>query len=338
MVAPPFGQTGGPEVVVKNLTSSLLKLGVDITLFAPADWKTRAKHIHTLPQSLWSMKNFKDQKNSERKKLITTSQFKALKHQKDFDLIHFHQQRHAYKAGRLAKIPCLLTFHSGITPDIFEKTKKARIFTIALSNAHRKKFKVSAIIRNGINVKKIKPSFRKGSYLIAIGRIAEAKGIDTAIEIAQKTGKNLLIIGRVGISKERQKYFNEKVKPFLNDKIIFKHEVPQEEMFRYLKKAEAMLFPIRPKKESLRVCPLVVMESLACGTPVIGTKIQSLPELSKKPRIACLSNDKDILIGAVKNISRFNRKSCRKYAEEQFDSSQMAEKYLDLYKKILKIA
>lgn len=335
MIAPPFGPTGGPEVVVKHLTDALLKLGAAVTLFAPADWKTRAKHIPTLPQSLWLMKNFKNQKDSERQDLITTSQFKALERQKDFDIIHFHQQRHAYKTGPLAKIPCVLTFHSKITSEIFKKTKKAKIFMVALSRTHQKKFKVSAVIRNGIPVKKMKFSLNQGGYLITIGRVAESKGIDTAIEISRKTGKKLLIIGRIGVSKERQLYFNEKIRPFLGDKIIFKDEVPQKEMFKYLRGAEALLFPIRPNGKNLAVCPLVVMESLASGTPVIGTVIESLPELSKKPRIACLSNNKEALINAVKNIERFSRNECRKYAEKNFDSSVMARKYLELYKKIL---
>lgn len=337
MIAPPFGPTGGPEVVVRHLTEALVKLGADVTLFAPADWKTSARHIPTLPKSLWAMKNFKKQTPLERKSLIVSGQIKALEHQEDFDILHFHQQRHVGELAGLVKIPYVLTFHSKVTSDVIEQTKnEALFFTVALSKEHKKNFNISAIIRNGIPIKEIKPSFKEGFHLIAIGRLTESKGIDTAIEIAKKTGKKLLILGRVGVSKERQKYFNEKIKSFLSKKIIFKNEVPQKEMFAYLREAEAMLFPIKPKKKSLAVCPLIVMESLACGTPVIGVPISSLPSLSKNPRIACLSNNKKVLIKAVKNIDKFNRVECRKYAEKNFDSSIMAKKYLALYKKILK--
>jgi glycosyltransferase involved in cell wall biosynthesis len=337
IVAPPFGPTGGPEVMVQHLTEALVKLGADVTLFAPADWKTSAKHVATLPKSLWAMKNFKNQTPEERKALIASSQMKALKHQKDFDILHFHQQRHVGELAGLVKIPYVLTFHSKITPETLDQTKnETAFFTVALSKEHKKNFNISGIIRNGIPIKQIKPSFKEGSHLIAIGRLTESKGIDTAIEIARKTGKKLLILGRVGISKERQKYFNEKIKPFLSKKIIFKNEVPQKEMFEYLREAEAMLFPIKPKKKSLAVCPLIVMESLASGTPVIGVPISSLSSLSKNSHIACLSNNKKALIKAVKNINKFKRKECRKYAEKEFDSSIMAKKYLALYKKILK--
>lgn len=108
-------------------------------------------------------------------------------------------------------------------------------------------------------------------------------------------------------------------------------EVPNKQIFRYIRNAEALLFLIRTPE----VCPMAVAESLACGTPVIGTNVGPLPEMLKSKRIGFLSNSLNSLVKAVKNIEQFDRRACRKYAEKYFDSSVMAEKYIELYKKII---
>ena len=333
IIAPPFGNNGGPEIVAQNLANALFELGADVTLFAPADFFTKAKHIHTLPQSLWKMKDFKFQSKEERKNLRISSQMEVLKYQDEFDIIHLHSQKYAHLVGKAAKKPCILTFHNKIVADEFEKIKKTGIYTVALSQTHGNDLDFSAVIANGIPVKNIQPSFEIGKYLIAIGRLTEPKGIDIAIEIAKKTGNKLLIFGRIGNSIERQKYFNEKIKPLICDDIIYKGEVSQKEIFEYLKNAQALLSPIR---RVTKVCPLTVIESLACGTPVISSPMNPIPEILNDPLIACLSDDFDVLVDAVKNIKRFDRKKCRKVAEIFFDSSVMAKKYLELYKKIIK--
>lgn len=336
MIAPSFGDIGGPEVVTQNLTNALIEKGLDVTLFAPGDWKTKAKHISTLPKSLWNMKDFKDQTEYERRNLILLSQLSVLKHQQDFDILHIQSQRYAYAVAELSEKPCVLTIHNNIAVRDFNQIKKAGVYPVALSEEHGRALKTSAIISNGIETKKIRFSFAKGDYLITIGRLAEAKGIDRAIKIAERANKKLLIFGRIGNSPERQAYFNTKIKPALNNKIIYMGEASQKDIFRYMKKAEALLFPITPPgRDHLRVVPLVVMEALACGTPIIGAPISSIPKEIKSPGVSCLSNDLDVLTQAAKATGRFNRKKCRELAEKYFDSSVMAKKYIELYQKIL---
>lgn len=332
IVAPSFGEIGGPEVVAKTIAYALKKEGVDVTLFAPGDWKTDVKHIHTLPESLWNMKDFKLQTEEERRNLIIKSQLKVLDYQQDFDIIHLNSQRYAHLVAGQTKKPCLLTFHNKIKEEEFSRIKKIGIYTVALSDSHGNGLDVDAVIENGISVQKIKPSFKKGEYLISIGRLAEPKGIDIAIEIANKAEKKLLIFGRIGNSPERQKYFNQKIKPFLNENIVYMGEVSQLEIFKYLKKAEALLFPIR---RNIKVCPLIVAEALACGTPVIGTAINPTPKMLKDSKVSCLSKNFNVMVKAAKLTENFDRKKCRKVAEKLFDSSIMAKKYLALYKKIL---
>ncbi|HPN96198.1 MAG TPA: glycosyltransferase [Candidatus Moranbacteria bacterium] len=334
MVAPPFGDNGGPEIVTQNLTDALLRLGADVTLFAPADWKTKAQHVPTLEQSLWNMKNFALQDKVSRRNLIISSQTKVLSYQDKFDIIHLHSQKYAYTIAASAKIPCVLSFHNKINEDLFCQLKKTSIFTVSLSNSQKGLLKTSAMIYSGIPLNNIVPSFDSGKYLIAIGRLAEQKGIDTAIQIARKAAKKLLIFGRIGNSQERQHYFNKKINPFIDGKnVIYKGEVSNKEIYKYLRDAEALLFTIKRPE----VFGLVAIEALASGTPVIGTKIAPLPEFLIDPKTSFLSNNLTELISAAKKPEiLFDRKKCRQYAENNFDSLVMAKKYLKLYKKILK--
>jgi glycosyltransferase involved in cell wall biosynthesis len=333
IVAPPFGSIGGPEVVAQNLTDALLKKGIDVTLFAPKDWKTKAKLIPTLEKSLWNIKNFSKQPVRVRNNMIISSQVKILSYQKDFDIIHLHSQGYAYAVGINLSVPSVLSLHSHIGLGEFQQIKKTGVHIVSLSDSQQEKIKTEATIWNGVPVEKIKYSAKKGKYLIAIGRLTNQKGIDVAIQIAKKAGKKLLIFGRIGNSEERQEYFANKIKPFIDGKqIIYKGEVSHERIYDYLRNAEALLFTIKGSE----ICPMVVAESLACGTPIIGTRIKPLLEILKDKKTAFLSDDINKLVKCVKNINNFDRQACRTYAEKYFDSSVMAEKYLELYYKILK--
>lgn len=333
MVAPPFGPEGGPEVVCRHLTNALVKKRINVTLFAPDDWETRAKHVRTLPISLWKMKNFKKQSEYFRKNLIYTSQLKVIKYQENFNIIHLHSQRSAYAVAKFLEKSCLLTLHNIIGPMDLEQIRETNLNLVAISPGRRQKIKTGTVIENGIDVNEIKYSLKKGKYLLAVGRIIEQKGVDIAIKIAKRAGKKLIIIGRIGNSPKRQDYYNKKIKPFLNKNIIHKNQMSQKRAYEYMKNAEAVVSPIRGR---LSVTPLVIMESLACGTPVISTPIYPNPEFTKNKKIGFFSSDINKLIKAAKETDKFDRAECRKCAEEFFDSHLMAEKYIKLYKRILK--
>lgn len=334
MVTPVFGTTGGPEIVAANLVDSLLEKGVDVTIFAPGDWKTKAKHVVTIPQSLREMKDYYEQTSRTRINFVLASLVKVLFYQNDFDIVHLHSQRWSFPISFNLNVPCVITCHSLIDKQDFEFASKYS-HIVSISQYQKGDLETSATIWNGVPVKNVEASFEKGRYLIAIGRISEQKGIHNAIAIAKKAGKKLLIFGRIGATEEKKKYYQEKILPHLDGKnIILMKEVPNNEIYEYLRNAEALLFPITKPE----VFGLVVAEALACGTPVIGTCIDPVPELLQNPKTAFLSNDIDQLAEAAKNIDTlFDRRECRKYAETHFDKSIMAEKYIELYKKILGI-
>lgn len=333
MVVPPFGITGGPEQVAYNLTEALVKMKVDVTLFAPADWTSSAKQIPTLPRSMWNMPDLGKLTDQEKQKIIVDSQMKVLDFEDQFDLIHFHSQRYAAMVAQQAKIPCLVSIHSMIEPADFIKLKNAGVYTVTLSQTQRGRLDSDATIPNGIPVSQIEYSLETGEYFICVARLTPQKGVHRAISLVQKTHEKLLIIGRVGNDPERKKYFAEQIKPHLNSQIKYLGEKDHGEVLRYLKGAKALLFTITKPE----VFGMMILESLACGTPVIGTTVGPLPEVvGNRPEIAFLSDEDQALVETIKLAGKkFNREQCRRYAAANFDSRKMAEKYLAVYQKII---
>lgn len=329
IVAPPFGEIGGPEVVAKNLAEALQEEGIDVTLFAPGDWKTRVKHVPTLKKSIWNMAS-SEKGNVE--KLRIDNQMEVVGHADKFDIIHFHCQRYSPLAAEKINKPCVLTFHNNFSKEAVLMAKKAKLHLVAISHAQNKENLADVVIYNGIPIKDIKSSYDEGKYLLFLGRLTDQKGVDKAIQIAKKAEKKLYILGRIGNTKERKEYFEEKIKPFIDGKqIYYPGTVDHDKVYEYCAGAQALLFPIR-RPEAFG---LVAIEALACGTPVIGTRVAPLPEILKDDQVAFLSDDVDELVEAAKNSSLFDRKACREYAKKNFDSSVMARKYIEFYKKLL---
>lgn len=331
MVAPCFGPNGGAEVVVQNLTDALLQKGADVTLFAPADWKTKAKHIVTLPQSLWNMPDFQNQTETVRRNLILSSQVKVLGCQNDFDIVHLHVMKYAFVIANNLNRPSILTTHNSLSLPTYDLIRSTNATTVAISKSNKKRTAGSRVIYNGIPTENIIPSFEKGEYLIAIGRLTFEKGIHEAIKIAKSARKKLIIIGRIGVSENRKEYFEKHIKPHIDGKnIIHINEVSHNKIYEYLRKASALIFtPLWEEPFGM-----VAVEALASGTPVIGFPSGALTELINDNSIGFLSKHKNELVRAVNNSDQFDRKKCRRRAEK-FDSSIMAEKYLNLYRKII---
>ncbi len=331
IVAPVFGKTGGPELGTIQLADALVNLGVDVTLFAPADFPTRAKLHPILHTSLWSFPNFSEQTEEERKELIKKSQSEIISHQEKYDIIHLSSQRYAYEIVKQLHIPTLLTLHNKISVEDMRLLRTTPIRIVTLTKKYQNAIGADAFIYPGIPLSEIVPSFSAGNGLITIGRITEQKGISEAITIAQKANKPLTIIGRIGNTPERQAYYREKVGPFLGKDIRHIESLPNHELLTLLSQSEALLFPIVRPETFGRVSA----EALASGTPVIGSLTDPLPEVLNSPDIAFLSDSLDELADAALHTKRFNRQSCRRYAEEKFNIRVSAQKYIDLYQNIL---
>jgi glycosyltransferase involved in cell wall biosynthesis len=332
IVSPPFGQTGGPELTSVQLADALVDKGLDVTLFAPADFVTKAKLEPTMERSLWKMSDLSKMSTFEKRNLIISSQVKIISLQDNFDIIHISSQRYGYAVAKNIHKPKIITLHNRMKKRDYAFLKKTGIATIALTKKYKELIGANAFVYPGIPIKETTPSFKKGSGLITIGRITDQKGIHIAVKIAHEAKKKLTIVGKIGKSQERQDYFKKYIRPYLKrSSLIIVEEISNKNLLKLIAKSEALLFPITRPETFGRVS----IEALACGTPVIGTKTDPLPEILKNKEVSFLSNDMKELIFAAKNTDMFDRKECRNYAEKYFTSSLMAEEYIKLYKKLI---
>lgn len=333
IVALSYSPTNGPELTATQLAEALQDAGVDITLFAPADFSTRIKkHVPTLPQSLWNMPDFKNQTPLERRNYILSSQMKILAKQEEFDLVHIGYQTYAYTITRNLRIPSVVLLNARDVKRNIDQIKSAGAFTVTLNKKDQDAMGADAFLYPGVPLKDIKPSFSPGNGLIAVGRCTPQKGLPDAIRIAKNAGKALTIIGHVGIGEESRQYFEREIAPHINGKDILHYEhLPNTKLLQMLSQAEALLFPITTPETFGRV----TAEALACGTPVIGTCVDPLPETLQNSQVSFLSNNFEELAEAALHTERFDRIACREYAEKNFDIDQIAKKYLSIYKKVL---
>jgi glycosyltransferase involved in cell wall biosynthesis len=170
-----------------------------------------------------------------------------------------------------------------------------------------------------------------GQYLAFLGRMSPEKGVERAIEIAQKAQMELRIAAK--IYPEERAYFKEKVSPLLHSArrwVEFIGEVGGEEKDKFIGRAKALLFPIAwPEPFGL-----VMIESLACGTPVIGWRNGSVPELIRDGRTGFVVETVDEAIRAVNSVGHLSRQACRVEFESRFDAARMAEDYVQVYRNL----
>jgi glycosyltransferase involved in cell wall biosynthesis len=165
--------------------------------------------------------------------------------------------------------------------------------------------------------------------LVFLGRIEEIKGTHLAIEIAHKTQRKLIIAGNIPADKEQ--YFDQKIKPFLNDQIQYAGPLNDDQKNRVLGNAHAMLMPI----EWNEPFGIVMVEAMACGTPVIGLSRGSVPEVITNGITGYACTSVDEMIAAVNNCSGLNRRIVREHASTKFSNTVIVKEYLALYQKLI---
>ena len=167
-------------------------------------------------------------------------------------------------------------------------------------------------------------------YLAFLGRISPEKGVDRAIEIAEKSGRKLKIAAKVDPTE--QEYFSKEIEPMLNRPFIeFVGEIGEEDKGQFLGNASALLFPI----DWPEPFGLVMIEALACGTPVIAFENGSVPEIIESGQSGYVVRDVNEAASAVGRISALRRWKCREAFEQRFSARRMASDYLDIYRRLV---
>jgi mannose-6-phosphate isomerase-like protein (cupin superfamily) len=316
----------GPwENIVSLLTEELLRLNVDVTLFATADSKTNGKLVSACPLP-YSEDTTLDPKVYE---CLHISQLFEMADQ--FDLIHNQFDFLPLTYSGLIKIPLVTTIHGFSSPAILPVYKKynGKVHYIAISEADKSpELNYLATIYHGIDIAQFSFNANQGKYLLFFGRIHPHKGVIEAIEVAKMAGIKLLIAGIV----QDEEYFKTKVEPLVDgERVEYIGSVGPDKRDKVLGGAVALLHLISFEEPF----GLSLVESMACGTPVIAFGRGSIPEIIKDGSTGFIVDGIEGAVKAVGNISLIDRNVCRTHVEEKFTAKRMANDYLEAYTNIL---
>ncbi len=321
---------GGTERVVSWLTEELVAQGHDVTLFASGDSRTSATLVPAIPKGLRLSGIYDHTANT----LIMLEHIR--KRADDFDIIHFHVDLLQFPLFQDLFQKCVTTLHGRLDmPDlcsIFQLFPGMPL--VSISNNQRSPMPPAlnwvSTIHHGLPSNFCSFSPRDAGYLAFLGRIAEEKRPDRAIEIAKRSGVPLKIAAK--IEPTDRGYFTDIIKPLLDHPLVeFVGEIGDHEKSEFLGGALALLFPI----EWPEPFGLVMIEAMATGTPVIAWRRGSVPEIVDQGITGVAVDSIDDALQAIKHVRSMSRFSVRQRFEMRFTASRMAQKYLAVYQRIL---
>ena len=322
---------GGIELVVGLLTDELVRRGHEVTLFASGDSLTLAKLISVHPRALRLDSTIRDSSIYEFLQIASVYEKAA-----DFDIIHSHMGVATLTSANLVTTPTVHTLHGIFTPDnekIFKHCRKQPYISISNSQKEpRLGLNYVDTVYNGIDVSSYEfyPQPTEPSYLAFLGRMSPEKGPHLSIEIAKKTGRKLKLAGKVDLVD--WEYFEQKVKPHIDgQQIEYLGEANHHQKNALMGGAYATLFPITWREPF----GLVMVESMASGTPVIAMRMGSTAEVIVNGETGFLCDNVEECINAIDQVRSLNRYACRQYVEEHFSVQQMTDGYEAVYQKLI---
>jgi len=322
---------GGTERVVHWLTEELVALGHDVTLFASGDSRTSAKLEVTWPRALRLDGSVRDA-NALHLVMLERVRQKC----NEFDILHFHLDYYPFSLFSRGSIPFVTTLHGRL--DLPEHQPVFSTFSsvpvISISNSQRRPVPQAnwvQTIYHGLPEKLLAPEPARPKYLAVLGRIAPEKATDRAIRIAKRCGIPLKIAAKV--DRVDQEYFDESIRPLLDSPDIeYIGEINDREKSEFLSGAIALLVTI----DWPEPFGLVMIEAMACGTPVIAFNRGSVPEIVEDGLTGFIVEDETSAVGAVKRLSELDRRKVRARFEERFTARRMAMDYLAAYRDLMK--
>jgi glycosyltransferase involved in cell wall biosynthesis len=317
---------GGTERVVAWLVDELVDLGHKVTLFASGDSNSKAELVPVCPRALRLGKPRPDPVAAQAALLEAVAQ-----RADEFDVIHAHIDWLHLPIVQRAGIPFLTTLHGRL--DLAGLSDMIRLFPTApyVSISDNQRIPLAAAkwlgtVHHGMPSNLLKPSFRPGQYLAFLGRLTHEKGAHVAIRIAQATGMPLRIAAKV--PRDHRRYFKEHLEPLIDGKNIqLVGEVDDRRKQGFLDGAAALLFPINwPEPFGL-----VMIEAMACGTPVIAFRAGSVPEVIDDGVTGFIVDSEEEAVRAVNLVGKLNRREIRRAFERRFTARRMADDYVDIY-------
>jgi len=333
IVAPPFisvppKQYGGTELFVAHLAGGLVKHGIKPVVYANGESHLPGVEVRWLyPKTDWPPKaaDFGNQMKD-----INHSSWAVADAMRECDLIHMNSSV-GLAMSRFAALPWVYTVHHAKEDALREFYQSyTDVHYVFISEAQRRLTHLpnSRTIHHGVDVHLYKVGEGKRDYLAFLGRIAPVKGTHLAIEVAKRTGIPLKIAGE--IQPIFRTYYEKEVKPHIDGKFIeYVGEVGLKEKNELLGSALALLFPIQWQEPF----GLVMIESMACGTPVVGLRAGSVPEVVSGGVSGIVCDSVDDMIKAVSKLP-LDRTNVREYVEDRFSVDAMVAEYAVLYREL----
>lgn len=322
---------GGTERVVYALTEQLVQRGHDVTLFATGDSITSAKLVSVYPRSLREAKIVDPHGLNEWTLLHIAT---AYQRHGEFDIIHDHNSIFSLPTVQFVKTPTVITIHGPITPHnrrLYETITAPYYVSISKSQTqHSPQLNIVDTIYNGLSMEKYPFSNSHKGYLLFVGRISMEKGVHFAIDAANDLNLPLIIAAK--LDEVDVEYFREYIEPRLyGEQIKWVGEVDERERNKLMSNAMCMLHPVTWREPF----GLTMIEAMACGCPVVAFNKGSIPEIVVHGKTGFIVNDLEEMIEAIHNIDQIDRKECRIHALQNFNDTIMADRYENLYQKIL---
>ncbi|RZU42309.1 glycosyltransferase involved in cell wall biosynthesis [Edaphobacter modestus] len=318
---------GGSERVVSWLTEELVRMGHDVTLFASGDSRTSATLVPGCPKALW-----RDLSCRETLPHHVALVEEVFRRASEFDVLHFHCDYVHFPLVRRYRTPTLTTMHGLLHPPDLQHFLKTYSDIPLVSISHNQRVPIpdamwAGTVYHGLPEGLHTFCSQPEEYLAFLGRISPDKGIERAIEIAKQAGMKLKIAAK--IYEEDRAYFERQIEPILaNNRFIeFVGEVGGRQKDEFLGKAKALLFPV----EWAEPFGLVMIEALACGTPVIGWQRGAVPEVIEDGVNGYTVKDISQAVERLSHIASIDRSTCRNSYERRFRVDQMASSYVTLY-------
>lgn len=337
-----FPRPYAPITVALDISNGLTDRGHEVLFFGPrgsSSRKFKAVPINFAP--LYKNKIFKDgnMRGTEREKIFNLfdqyviSEILKFHKKKPFDVIHIHPLDRALPmANVFSDAKFVYTLHDPLyewRAEIFRMFNSKNQYFVSISNAQRKPapdLNYGATVYNAIDVEKIPFSSKQGKYLFFSGRLQDNKGVSEAIAVAKKTKMPLFIAG----APAHGDYWDKEIKPHLNKNIKYVGFVTGKKLYDFYKNAQALLFPIKWEEPF----GLVMIEAMACGTPVIAFNRGSVSEVIKNKKTGFIVRNIKEMSEAVRNLDSINRADCREHVKRNFNVDKMVDGYEKLFLKI----
>jgi glycosyltransferase involved in cell wall biosynthesis len=318
---------GGTEAIVHLLTEELVRRGHEVVLYASGDSQTTAELRAVYPESLRSAPGMTNWAPYEWVHLAT-----ALRESGEFDIIHNHMGDMAVAFADLTPTPMLSTLHCLITPETRFVWERYRGAYSTVSHAAKRTVpplphaRYVGTVYNAIDVPSFPFQTEKEDFLLFLSRISPEKGPHLAIEVARRLGMRLVIAGKV--DRVDRDFYQNVIKPLLDPAFVeYVGEVTREEGKDLYRRARCLVLPLLWEEPF----GLVMIEAMACGTPVVAFARGAAPEIIVSGQTGFLVHTLDEMLDAVRQVGRIDPRACRRHVETRFSVGQMVDGYLAIY-------